>query len=322
LKKIAVVGVGQIGNRHLQSFAHSEFPVELFAVDKGSAILKVAQEQFKQMPNSENLLKIEYLESIQQLPETLDLCILSTASDIRLKLLYELFDHTKVEYIIFEKVIFQSSSEFTEAKQILRKNGARAWANFNKRMFPVYMQLKDFLSGSNIHFEVNGSNWGLACNSIHFIDLVAMYTGDLQYDLDFSRLDSVIHLSKRDGFIEFTGEIRGKFSSGHTFSLNSSFGKVVNFNQSIRTDNKIVDFNENKGEVILFDQGKDKKTIPYELIQQSKLTHKIAKELFETGSCQLPSYEDSMKLHLPFINACINFLEQLKGKQVFRCPIT
>ena len=43
---------------------------------------------------------------VQQLPESLDLCVLSTASDIRLKLLDELVDHTQVEYVIFEKVHF------------------------------------------------------------------------------------------------------------------------------------------------------------------------------------------------------------------------
>ena len=160
-------------------------------------------------------------------------------------------------------------------------------------------------------------------NSIHFIDLLAMYTGDLKYDLDFSNLDSVIHLSKRDGFIEFTGTIQGKFSSGHTFSLSSSDGKVVNFNQIIRTDKKMIVFNENEGKVFVFDQVKDEKMIiPYEHIHQSALTHKVAKELFETGSCQLPSYEESMTLHLPLIQGFIHFLEKLKGEQVFRCPIT
>ena len=85
------------------------FPVALFAVDPDATSLKVAQERFKQMPNSENVRSIEYLESIQQLPESLDLCVLSTTSDIRLKLLDELVDHTQVKYVIFEKVIFQST---------------------------------------------------------------------------------------------------------------------------------------------------------------------------------------------------------------------
>ena len=323
MRKIAVVGTGQFGSRHLQALAHCEFQVELFAVDSDTTSLTVAQERYNQTPNSGNVRSIEYLKSIQQLPESLDLCVLSTASDIRLKLLSELVDHTQVKYVIFEKVIFQSPSEFLKAKKILRENGVSTWANFNKRLFPVYKQLKDLLDGSTIYFEVNGSNWGLACNSIHFIDLLAMYTGDLKYDLDFSNLDSVIHLSKRDGFIEFTGTIQGKFSSGHTFSLSSSDGKVVNFNQIIRTDKKMIVFNENEGKVFVFDQVKDEKMIiPYEHIHQSALTHKVAKELFETGSCQLPSYEESMTLHLPLIQGFIHFLEKLKGEQVFRCPIT
>ena len=85
----------------------------------------------------------------------------------------------------------------------------------------------------------------------------------------------------------------------------------------------MIDFDENEGEVVFFDQVKNEKTIiPYEHIHQSKLTHKVAKELFEAGSCQLPSYEESMALHLPLIQNCIHFLEQLKGEPVFRCPIT
>ena len=323
MKKIAVVGVGQLGSRHLQSLAHCEFPVALFAVEPSATSLKVTQERFKQTPNSGNVRSIEYLESIQQLPKSLDLCVISTSSDIRLKVLEELVDYTQVQYVIFEKVIFQSPFEFIEAKKILRENGVRSWANFNKRMFPIYKQLKDLIEGSNIHFEVNGRNWGLACNSIHFIDLVAMYTGDLHYDLDFSKLDKVIHPSKRSGFIEFTGTIQGKFSSGHTFTLSSSVGKIADFNQMIRTENKMIDFDENEGEVVFFDQVKNEKTIiPYEHIHQIKLTHEVAKELFESGSCHLPSYEESMTLHLPFIQSCIHFIEKLKGEKVYRCPIT
>jgi predicted dehydrogenase len=323
MKNIAVVGAGEVGSRHLQALAHCEFSVALFAVDPDVTSLKVAQERFKQMPNSENVTSIEFLESIQQLPKSLDLCVLSTSSDIRLKLLYELVEHTKVRYVIFEKVIFQSSSEFLEAKKIIRENGVSAWANFNKRMFPVYKQLKDLLDGTTIHFEVNGGNWGLACNSIHFIDLLSMYTGDLQYDLDFSKLDPIIHPSKRSGFIEFTGTIQGEFSSGHTFSFSSSIDKNVNFNQIIRSDNKTINFDENEGIVTVFDHVKNEKMlIPFEHIHQSKLTHKVAKELFEVGSCQLPSYEESMTLHLPFIQGCIHFLEKLNGESVFRCPIT
>ena len=144
MKKIAVVGVGQLGSRHLQALAHCDFPVALFAVDPDATSRNIAQDRFQQIPNSENVRSIEFLGSIQQLPESLDLCVISTSSDIRLKVLEELVDYTQVQYVIFEKVIFQSPFEFLEAKKILRENGVSAWANFNKRMFKILRNVFKF----------------------------------------------------------------------------------------------------------------------------------------------------------------------------------
>ena len=57
---------------------------------------------------------------------------------------------------------------------------------------------------------------------------------------------------------------------------------------------------------------------------QSQLTDSLIKQLVDTGTCMLPSYEESAKLHVPLIKC---FLEHLNNhnhndEEVTICPIT
>ena len=83
----------------------------------------------------------------------------------------------KVKYIIFEKVLFQKVEEYHSVDMLLNRYKTRGWVNCHRRIYPTYQNLKELLFGEElVDMEVVGNGWGLACNSVHFIDLYAYLT--------------------------------------------------------------------------------------------------------------------------------------------------
>ena len=64
--------------------------------------------------------------------------------------------------------------------------------------------------------------WGLACNSIHFIDLISWWTGENVISIDSKKLDPKWIKSKRNGYFEVTGDLIVNYSSGTELLLRSS----------------------------------------------------------------------------------------------------
>ena len=214
MKKIALIGAGQLGSRHLQALAKIDIPVILQIVDPNTDSLIRAQKRYLEIPRTHNIQSIDFLTNIDALNANLDLCIIATNADVRFKVFQELVSKKKVSYIVFEKIVFQSEKQFENAQKLINQNDISCWINFPRRIYPIYQELKkNFNEKENVEFHVSGGDWGLACNGIHFIDLLAFLADDSIYKLDVSELESKIWPSKRAGFIELTGRLTGTFQA-------------------------------------------------------------------------------------------------------------
>ena len=65
---------------------------------------------------------------------------------------------------------------------------------------------------------MSGGHWGLACNAIHFIDLVSWWTGSTVNDVDCQGLEDWLP-SKRPGYQEVFGSIMVNFCGGSSLEL-------------------------------------------------------------------------------------------------------
>ena len=58
--------------------------------------------------------------------------------------------------------------------KLLVKKNTKGWVNCTARLWPFYRKLREeIISEKRIKIGVSGSNWALASNTIHFIDLLA-----------------------------------------------------------------------------------------------------------------------------------------------------
>ena len=176
MHKILIIGAGQLGARHLQGVLKSEHCLQITVVDPSNASLLNAQKLGKEIVLGNENSTVLYLKTMPT-HEEYYVTIIATTAGIRAIVTQELLEKNKVKHIIFEKVLFQKVEEYHSVDMLLNRYKTRGWVNCPRRIYPTYQNLKELLFGEeSVDMEVVGNGWGLACNSVHFIDLYAYLT--------------------------------------------------------------------------------------------------------------------------------------------------
>lgn len=299
MKNIYIIGVGQLGYRHAESFLNysGDELVNITLVDKCKDRVITVKDEFNKR---DKLGNVNFFASTH-LPtdESISLAILSTNADVRFNLTSSLVKNNNVENIILEKIVFQDPNEYYEINDLFTQHHVSAWVNTPMRAYPFYKKLRSILEG-RVEVKVNGSGWGLACNSIHFVDLLSYLSGACVSDLDFSE-DMVAINSKREGYLEFTGGILVKYNEKFKLYLNCEQG---DFNRTITISSKNVelklDERNNKAEVNWLETSKSEEwqlNFPY----QSQLTSDIFSSILSGDDEHLPKYSDVYEMHSKYI---------------------
>lgn len=323
--KILLVGAGELGSRHLQSL--SKLSVEKFSinvVDPSEESLDLSRQRY-QLVKDDSSPKVKYHNRLNDISEKkFDVCIVATNAEIRLFVIKELFSKIDIKYLLLEKVLFQSRKQLSEAANLLREVQTKTWVNCPRRQFSGYKELKKIVGKSKkIDFKVEGYNWGLACNSIHFIDLWAYLISEQDYSIAVVPKTEIIE-SKRQRFKELIGGIKViSCGKNHTLELISAVEKEMNIEISITADKDLFKILEVQGEIILFNSGKEvKESIPLEVRYQSELTHIFIEQVIKDGKSDLTSFEESYYLHYPLLEVLERFFREKDNNYQNLVPIT
>lgn len=322
---IAVIGVGGLGSRHLQSLASLKEPAEIQAVDISEESISVARERFESMHPGAHL-SLSFCRTVAELNPQLDVVIVATNSMPRRGIVEELLAAKSVRMMILEKVLFPKLEDYSAIDELLRKSGCQAWVNHPRRLLPFYQRLHEiFAEEKNIHVHIRGGNWGLACNSVHFLDLIGHIAGDgVAPVIHKEGLDQEILPSKRKGYIEFTGTLTGNMGRCQMFSITSTAGEMTPIYITILSEQVECVIHEDRNKAFILRQ-KDNWNVEERSIDgklQSEVTGPLVETLLRTGTCDLPNYQTAMREHIPFIQALLEILSQRKGEEVIVCPVT
>ncbi|MGB9735990.1 MAG: Gfo/Idh/MocA family protein [bacterium] len=327
MKKIAVIGAGQIGSRHLQGLAKSNIEILIEVVDPSITARQIALQRFREMPQNDNIKGINIYEKIQDLSDNLDLVIIATNADVRFKVAYDLLKSKHVQYLVLEKVLFQTNDEYYDMLNLLKLTNTKCWVNHARRMFPFYKWLKDRLSKyKKIHLAVSGASWGLACNTLHFIDLIQYLTGEENITIedltiDTKYLDKSLYESKRVGFKELGNLLVGKLKD-NTFAISCFKEGTSPVLLNITSNDMNILIDESDGWYIIAE--KDSRAVIKEekiVYFQSELTSLLMQDIF-SNSCVLPTYEQSFVIHSKFISSLIVHINSFSDFKYNFCPIT
>lgn len=320
----AVIGVGNLGIRHLESLVTTNTSSLIYAVDSSMDSLQAAQKAYDEIPVLDKPQLIT-LNDLSELPKSIDFAIIATNSLVRSKIVSLLLNHSKVKYLLLEKFLFPTLEEYDIVNQILSDTGTSAWVNCPRRMFPFYRQLKDAVKRElPLVMLANAGNLSVGTHAIHFIDLFSFLLSDIAIQkIDLSLLHKKVYHSKRDGYIEFKGTIIATAGNSTFVFQTYEEGKMplqIIINQADRRTEVL----EHES-IIRFstsDDGWKMHETPMHKPMQSQLTGVVAQQLIERGDCDLPQYSVSAHLHRQLLEALLQFMNEELNLSTSICNIT
>ncbi len=320
MKKIFLVGAGEIGSRHLQALKAVSIPLDITVIDRSQDALSLAKKRFDEATGSTEH-SIRFLIDIPK-KGLIDLAIIATRSDARREATESLLKNNKVRYFILEKLLFSQKEDYAAVGRMLKKHKSTAWVNCRMREIPFYREMKKEPM-RRITYNVLSGKAGLVTNVVHFLDHVAYLTDCLSYTPDLSLLNKKSVPSKREGFLEFTGTIRALFTDGSIFSFTRN-ESGIELLLTVSSDDATYVVNEDTKRALVSTRAEDPKwrevssPIPF----QSVMTTWLVEEILGKGTCPLVTYEDSVKIHLPILEALRKFLNANGKKQYDYYPFT
>ena len=317
-KNVLIAGFGSIGKRHFEGLLKSNFDINLYIIEPF-----LTKRDFSKLTKKYlNINSIRTFSYIINFKVEFDLAIISTNSNIRSKILRKIISKNYVKNLILEKILFQKYTDYNEILRLLKNKKINTWVNCPRRIYEFYKFVKkNILANEKIIMDVSGSNWGICCNSIHFIDLLDFFKKFESYKISKNNLDKKIYNSKRKNFFEFKGN----------FSLITNKGDILNiYDEKSKNDQKIIliynkkkyIIDETKKTVIIIHNKRKKLKKFSQSIYQSDLTNIQIDEIFNNQKSSLTNYKTSMKHHLPLINFFLNHFNINSNSKRILCPIT
>lgn len=314
--QILISGAGQLGSRYLQGLATCTRPLDIHVHDIDKASLARAQQRWDEVATASSPHTVNLHTTMEAIPEAVDVAIIATTARWRPDVVAAIAARTRVTAWILEKVLAQSSSGLDVIEQHVGKS--QVWVNTPRRMLPWHQALKSRLdTGKPMRLKVSGGAWGLACNSIHFLDMFAWWTGETLESLDTSTLDSAWVESKRPGNWEVMGTLTARFSGGSVATLSAQEGEVFyKFELEDGTRTWLID--EAAGTATR----SDGLALPGRLPFQSEVSGALVESILISGTCELPTLSQSLAIHRPFIAILLSHWRATVDAQADAIPIT
>ena len=314
---ILLVGSGQLGARYLQGIAQVELQLIVFVVDSSLDALEFARQCLSDVNQSASV-DFRFGTSLEQIPHEVDLAIVATPAHCRADVVAAIASRYIVKSWILEKLLAQSVHHIDKILDSL--NGVEnVWVNTPRRLMALHKSLKQHLliGGEDaLRVRMIGGSWGLACNAIHFIDLVSWFTGSKVDFIDSRGLEDW-YPSKRPGFKDVFGTINVHYLKGERLEL------ICN-----RTETKPTIEIEVQDGIWLLKENEGKAVGPFgieiagELSFQSTLTGPLVNNILINGHCDLPSLVDSAAQHRPLLDALLKHWNESQGVQDLVVPVT
>lgn len=317
MKKIFIVGAGQLGSRHLQALKSVDIPLDITVIDPSGEALKTAKERYEVITGVETH-QVRYLKEIPVSFDTVDIAIIASNSNVRRLIVETLLANGPVLCMVLEKLLFDRKDDFFTIRELFNSKRVKAWVNCSMRTMPFYAGLQSQFQSTPFIYSVTGSQFGLITNAIHYIDHIAYLSGDSSYVIDAHLLQAPPIESKRKGFLELNGTLTAHFSNGclgiFTCFPNGTLPILIEITSSeVRIISK-----ESEGKALISDRQNNwmlrevEANIPF----QSQMTTRVVTDILMRGTCDLVGYDESMNLHLTLLEGVQSFINY-RAEKIF-----
>jgi len=326
---VMIAGAGQLGSRYLQGLVECLNPLRIFVVDPAEESRRIALERWAEAGGSNTRHVVSFHNQLDAVSANLDIAIVASTAQVRPTLVEHVAARAQVGTWVLEKVLAQSERDLDRITAAIGER-PNAWVNTWGRMTPWYRQMRSQDCDGPVRFGVEGGSWGLACNSIHFLDLMAWWTNE-QLDLvDADGLDDNWVAGGRPGNLEVSGVLTASYSGGTTGRLCAAppeSGEIVAGREDparmwIEREKPVWHvadpFSGTEGVATRPDGREFRGRIEL----QSERTAPLVDGLIDTGTCELTDLETSVKQHRALLNALLISWRKVAGSDRNSVPIT
>lgn len=311
--KILIVGLGNIGLRHYESLNNSKYNIDILIYD-------INKKSYTKINKNKKNHKTTFISDLRKLNhKNFFLTIISTPAFHRLEICKKITRLSNSKYFIIEKILEQSENRLNELAKLF-KNKRNCWVNTPFPVSEPFKKIKRFLPKNLNEIYVNGYNWNLASNFIHFVSLVDYFFDQKKIHNILIDKNSYWALSKRENFREFYGTIRIKFRKVTLILTNRLNRENINKKFSIKISNRINKITYNQDSE--FFKINNKKINCSKITLQSNLTKIYLKQLIKENKLELNRLNKSVNLHIPVINAFKKHFNENNEKKIQLIGIT
>ena len=314
---VLLVGAGQLGSRYLQGLAGVDRQLKIIVVDTSSASLDVARQRLDDVSPA-TAHEVHYTTSLDEAPKQVDLAFVVTPAHCRADVVAAISTRHEVNAWILEKVLAQSAQQVEQIERSLKWH-SNVWVNTPRRLMAWHQVIKEQFLASGpapLRVRLSGGNWGLACNAIHFIDLVSWWTGAAVHEVEGHGLGRW-QPSNRAGFQEVFGTLMVNFRDGSSLELSCNQSDAPT-RIEVETPEGIWLIDESAGKAV----GPNGQEIVGQLNFQSVLTAPLVEKILTAGRCELPSLDDSSAQHRPLLDALLQHWNHSQSRDDMAAPIT
>jgi len=327
VSRILLVGCGELGSRHLQAVASLPHVEEIEVVDPRPEALALGQQRLAEVPDRSSTTVVRWLRSVDEANRGGELCVIATQADVRCQLVKQVADSLGYSRFLLEKLVAQSVRGYEDLMRFAVERTLSVWVNCKTRLHPSHKRVKAHLDPSEpIIFSVVGGNHGLINNGIHVADLFAFYDGARHIDSAGSRIDPLLHPSKRgNGMLDLSGTLCGYSERGSQFTLSYAAGHQAPMHYTIlsRRYRAIIDDMTKWAYESTKDSGWSWRAVPFEAnLMVSQMTKTFAADILSSGQCGLPSLEECYPAHRFILGELLPHFNRLLGRESDRCPAT
>ena len=318
-KNILIVGVGNIGKRHLEALLNSKHSLNIHLVDP------VLSTNNKLLINQSNFdykkKKIFFYKTLNTVPAKIFLTILSTTANYRIKIIKHLIKNNNVKYWIIEKPLCQSLKDLRYIEETFCKRNS--WVNLSYDSNNFLLSLKKTIKKNKLgNLLVTGKNWGLACNSIHYLQLFTNYFQSPKLTHTKIQLKHW-YKTRRKGIYDVHGKIELHFNNNYSCTFIDNYEE--NSKEKIKK-NCMIFYSKNKKLII----NEGEKTTSFGKTKKQKISlPRVSRDiiivldsLIKKSTCALPLVSSCTTNQRLLLNIFIDSWNHIKKNKNKNVPIS
>lgn len=208
-----IVGFGAIGFRHYQALRSFSHDASIDVIDINPSCTSCIDDPY-----------LSYIGSLCKPSTHYSIIVISSSANVRLQIVSSLaFSLVTSDLLILEKVLVQDPQDMNELSTLAHSVSQHIYVNQWFRNFLLnnnILEPDDLIHSASLY----GCDWGLLCNSLHFLDAFLFFAPPSFSSVSVSCADNTnVIETKRKGFYDVFGSfvLSSEYQTIHLSSIDS-----------------------------------------------------------------------------------------------------